>query len=107
MCEGVKPPTQYFLNLTQSLSLFSYIVGKGQSSDLAAVLNDLSEDVRYGKSNGSIGEIFNPFTPVISPMDGPPSRIDKVYIQTSSGYRVLDNNHFLKSPLDLESAENR
>lgn len=64
------------------------------------MLNDLTDDVRH--------EIYNPFTPVISPLEGPPTRIDKLYIQTSSGYRPVDNNSFYKSSLDLgDTEENR
>ncbi|XP_063709724.1 uncharacterized protein LOC134838179 [Culicoides brevitarsis] len=76
--------------------------GKSQHSDLTTVLNELAEDVRHGGT-----DIYNPFTPVISPLEGPPSRIDKLYIQTSSGYRPVDNNNFYKSSLDIEADENR
>ncbi|XP_055626874.1 probable serine/threonine-protein kinase MARK-A [Toxorhynchites rutilus septentrionalis] len=38
------------------------------------------------------GEIYNPFTPVVSPTaETAPTRIDKMYIQTASGYRPVDN----------------
>uniref|UniRef100_A0AAG5DNG5 Uncharacterized protein n=1 Tax=Anopheles atroparvus TaxID=41427 RepID=A0AAG5DNG5_ANOAO len=40
------------------------------------------------------GEIYNPFTPVVSPTtEGAPTRIDKMYIQTASGYRPVDNTY--------------
>ncbi|XP_055596247.1 homeobox protein cut [Uranotaenia lowii] len=40
------------------------------------------------------GEIYNPFTPVVSPTtDSAPTRIDKMYIQTASGYRPVDNTY--------------
>lgn len=40
------------------------------------------------------GEIYNPFTPVVSPTtEAAPTRIDKMYIQTASGYRPVDNTY--------------
>uniref|UniRef100_A0A8D8BRI1 Transmembrane protein 237A n=1 Tax=Culex pipiens TaxID=7175 RepID=A0A8D8BRI1_CULPI len=40
------------------------------------------------------GEIYNPFTPVVSPTtEAAPTRIDKMYIQTASGYRPVDNSY--------------
>lgn len=40
------------------------------------------------------GEIYNPFTPVVSPTaESAPTRIDKMYIQTASGYRPVDNSY--------------
>jgi hypothetical protein len=65
------------------------------------VLNELSDDVVHQN-----GEIYNPFTPVVSPMEGPPARIDKLYIQTSSGYRPVDNNYY-KSPIDGDPESNK
>lgn len=62
------------------------------NSDLTQVLNELCDDIIPQN-----GEIYNPFTPVISPTDGPPSRIDKIYIQTQNGYRSVDNNFYKAS----------
>ncbi|XP_055376876.1 myb-like protein D isoform X2 [Condylostylus longicornis] len=67
-----------------------YAAGGGLSS----ILKDLSEDIVPGN------EIYNPFTPVVSPTEGPPSRIDKMFIQTSSGYRPVD---YYKHQIDPES----
>lgn len=53
---------------------------------LTTILNNLVEDIIPNN-----GEIYNPFTPVISPTDGPPMRIDKMFIQTGRGYRSVDN----------------
>uniref|UniRef100_A0A182NZY5 Uncharacterized protein n=1 Tax=Anopheles epiroticus TaxID=199890 RepID=A0A182NZY5_9DIPT len=40
------------------------------------------------------GEIYNPFTPVVSPTaETAAARIDKMYIQTASGYRPVDNTY--------------
>ncbi|XP_040169042.1 uncharacterized protein LOC120903587 [Anopheles arabiensis] len=40
------------------------------------------------------GEIYNPFTPVVSPTtEAAATRIDKMYIQTASGYRPVDNTY--------------
>lgn len=36
-------------------------------------------------------EIYNPFTPVVSPTDDTPAHIDKMFMQTSSGYRPVDH----------------
>lgn len=91
----------FIINLDTYLFFFQTL-GKSQHSDLTTVLNELAEDVRHGGP-----DIYNPFTPVISPLEGPPSRIDKLYIQTSSGYRPVDNNNFYKSSLDIEADENR
>ncbi|XP_053669714.1 uncharacterized protein LOC128720093 [Anopheles nili] len=43
---------------------------------------------------GYHGEIYNPFTPVVSPTtEAAATRIDKMYIQTASGYRPVDNSY--------------
>ncbi|XP_059608888.1 transmembrane protein 237 [Phlebotomus argentipes] len=65
--------------------------------DITAVLDELGNDVIRQRS----ADIYNPFTPVVSPTDGPPTRIDKMFIQTTSGYRSVDSN-FYKSALDTD-----
>lgn len=63
---------------------------------LSSILKDLSEDIiPMG------GEIYNPFTPVVSPTEGPPTRIDKMFIQTSSGYRAVDHCYY-KNPIGMD-----
>lgn len=57
-------------------------------SDLTNVLNELNDDIVPHTS-----DIYNPFTPVVSPCDAP-TRIDKMYIQTPRGYRSVDNTLF-------------
>lgn len=57
-------------------------------SDLTNVLNELNDDIVQHS-----GDIYNPFTPVVSPCDAP-TRIDKMYIQTQRGYRSVDNTLF-------------
>lgn len=67
-------------------------------SGLTTILNDLVDDIMP-----SHGEIYNPFTPVISPTEGP-TRIDKMFIQTSRGYRSVDHSFYkANSENDLES----
>lgn len=66
---------------------------------LSSILKDLSEDiVPVG------GEIYNPFTPVVSPTEGPPTRIDRMFIQTSSGYRSVDNCYY-KHPIGMDGPD--
>lgn len=79
-------------------SLF-YVLGKAPPSDLTTILNELNDDIIPHN-----GEIFNPFTPVVSPTEERNQSIDKIYAQTSSnGYRPVDNNSFYKSTDDLDS----
>lgn len=70
--------------------------GKMPQSDLATVLNELNDDILP-----SHGEIYNPFTPVVSPTEGPPTHIDRMYIQTPKGYRSVDNT-FYKTHIDQD-----
>lgn len=78
--------------------LFILILGKTPPSDLTTILNELNDDIIPHN-----GEIFNPFTPVVSPTEERNQSIDKIYVQTSSnGYRAVDNN-FYKSTDDLDS----
>lgn len=68
------------------------------SGGLTTILNELVDDIMP-----SHGEIYNPFTPVISPTEGP-TRIDKMFIQTSHGYRSVDHSFYkINSENDIES----
>lgn len=68
------------------------------SGGLTTILNELVDDIMPGH-----GEIYNPFTPVISPTEGP-TRIDKMFIQTSHGYRSVDHSFYkINSENDIES----
>lgn len=52
------------------------------------------------------GEIYNPFTPVVSPTaEAAPTRIDKMYIQTASGYRPVDNTYNHHHQLHLHHSQ--
>ena len=81
-------------------SLFSNILGKIPPSDVTTALNELGDDIIPQH-----GEIYNPFTPVVSPTEGPPAIIDKMYIQTPRGYRSVDNS-FYKCPIDPDDSDN-
>ncbi|XP_050080481.1 uncharacterized protein LOC126568106 [Anopheles maculipalpis] len=62
-------------------------------------LHQLQPDRSGGRTNADDlmsyhGEIYNPFTPVVSPTtEAAATRIDKMYIQTASGYRPVDNTY--------------
>lgn len=65
--------------------------GKATPSDsLTTILNELNDDIIP-----NTGEIYNPFTPVVSPTTD--QHVDKIFVQTSSGYRAVDNNSFYKN----------
>lgn len=63
-------------------------------SGLSGILQELAADVVPNH-----GEIYNPFTPVVSPTDGPPMRIDRMFIQTPRGFRPVDDSLFFKSSM--------
>lgn len=68
------------------------------SSGLTTILTELVDDIMP-----SHGEIYNPFTPVISPTEGP-TQIDKMFIQTSHGYRSVDHSFYkIHADHDIES----
>ena len=76
--------------------------GKAPPSDLTTILNELNDDIV------SNNDIYNPFTPVVSPTEQHPQIVDKIFVQTSSGYRTVDNNSFYKnSVLDGNSESNK
>lgn len=63
-------------------------VGKLYSAGgLSSILKELSDDIVPAEGE----EIYNPFTPVVSPTDDTPAHIDKIFMQTSSGYRPVEH----------------
>lgn len=63
------------------------------ANGLTSILSDLVDDIIP-----SNGEIYNPFTPVISPTEGP-ARIEKMFVQTSrNSYRSVDHDLYKKHP---------
>jgi transmembrane protein 237 len=80
------------------------IVGKAPTSDLTTILNELNDDIIPNS------DIYNPFTPVVSPTtEQHPQIVDKIFVQTSSGYRAVDNNKsfYKSSALDGDSDSNK
>lgn len=89
MCVGGK--NQFSFSI-----IFNFIklphLGKQPQSDLTTILNELNDDIVQS-------EIYNPFTPVVSPTsEQHPQIVDKIFVQTSSGYRSVDNNSYFKNP---------
>lgn len=76
--------------------------GKAPPSDLTTILNELSDDVIPNN------DIYNPFTPVVSPTTEQ-QIVDKIFVQTSTGYRAVDNNNsfYKSSALDDDSDSNK
>lgn len=71
-------------------------------SGLSGILQELAADVVQNH-----GEIYNPFTPVVSPTDGPPMRTDKMYIQTPRGFRPVSDSLFYKSSMHDDPESHR
>lgn len=69
------------------------------ANGLTSILSDLVDDIIPNN-----GEIYNPFTPVISPTEGPPARIERMFVQTSrNSYRSVDHDIYKKhSEHDVE-----
>lgn len=65
-------------------------------SGLSSILQELASDIVP-----THGEIYNPFTPVISPTDGA-SRTDRMFIQTPHGFRSMSESAFFKDSLHDE-----
>lgn len=91
--------------LDREKKLFDFFTFTGkaqQQNDLTTILNELNDDIVQS-------EIYNPFTPVVSPTtDQHPAIVDKIFVQTSSGYRAVDNNLYYKSPvMDDDSDSNK
>lgn len=76
----------------------SYIRDRLPPSGLSSILQELASDIVP-----SHGEIYNPFTPVISPTDGS-LRTDRMFIQTPHGFRTVTDNTFFKESIhDIEN----
>ncbi|KAH8419524.1 hypothetical protein KR222_004072 [Zaprionus bogoriensis] len=60
---------------------------------LTSILKELADDIAPGEGE----EIYNPFTPVVSPTDDTPAHIDKMFLQTSSGYRPVEQSYYKRS----------
>lgn len=75
------------------------LIGKSQDSDLTTILNELNDDIINSDN------IYNPFTPVVSPTIEQ-HQVDKIFVQSSSGYRAVDNNKGFFKSSTLEPNEN-
>ncbi|KAH8270394.1 hypothetical protein KR018_009520 [Drosophila ironensis] len=64
---------------------------------ISSILKELADDI--APPDGE--EIYNPFTPVVSPTDDAPAHIDKLFLQTSSGYRPVEHSYFKRSFLGV------
>ncbi|XP_023035320.1 uncharacterized protein LOC6639499 [Drosophila willistoni] len=60
---------------------------------LSSILKELADDIAPTEGE----EIYNPFTPVVSPTDDTPAHIDKMFLQTSSGYRPVEHSYYKRS----------
>ncbi|XP_054735388.1 uncharacterized protein LOC129242647 [Anastrepha obliqua] len=60
---------------------------------LSSILRELSDDIVPADGE----EIYNPFTPVVSPTEDTPAHIDKMFLQTSSGYRPVEHCYYKHS----------
>ncbi|XP_011177496.2 ras guanine nucleotide exchange factor glfB [Zeugodacus cucurbitae] len=60
---------------------------------LTSILRELSDDIVPAEGE----EIYNPFTPVVSPTEDTPAHIDKMFLQTSSGYRPVEHCYYKHS----------
>ncbi|ALC44515.1 CG14186 [Drosophila busckii] len=60
---------------------------------LSSILKELADDIAPAEGD----EIYNPFTPVVSPTDDTPAHIDKMFLQTSSGYRPVEQSYYKRS----------
>lgn len=78
----------------------SFVRDRMPPSGLSSILHELASDVVPAH-----GEIYNPFTPVISPTDGA-SRTDRMFIQTPHGFRSISESAFFKESMH-DDGENR
>ncbi|XP_067613060.1 uncharacterized protein [Eurosta solidaginis] len=67
---------------------------------LSSILRELSDDIVPAEGE----EIYNPFTPVVSPSEDTPAHIDKMFLQTSSGYRPVEHCYYKHSFVGVEGA---
>lgn len=88
------PHTRTPTYLSLSLCVSLYPAGKLYSAGgLTSILKELADDIAPGEGE----EIYNPFTPVVSPTEEPPAHIDKMFLQTSSGYRPVEQSYYKRS----------
>lgn len=93
---------------TKSMSAFSMIGNRAASfarerlppSGLSNILQELTADIIPNHD-----EIYNPFTPVVSPTEGP--RTDKMFIQTPRGFRSVSDNTYLKTMMHDDVEKNQ
>lgn len=93
---------------SKSMSAFSMIGNRAASfarerlppSGLSSILQELTADIIPNQD-----EIYNPFTPVVSPTEGP--RTDKMFIQTPRGFRSVSDNTYLKTMTHDDLEKNR
>lgn len=80
------------------------IFGRDQMppNEFGRILRDLNTDLIPDN-----GEIYNPFTPVVSPTDGPPLHSDKMFIQTSRGFRPVGDSSYFKTSIHDDPESNR
>lgn len=89
------------INAMAKSSGSSFIRDRLPPSGLTSILQELASDVVP-----SHGEIYNPFTPVISPTDGA-SRTDRMFIQTPHGFRSVSDSAFFKESMHGDEENNR
>lgn len=93
---------------SKSMSTFSMIGNRAASfarerlppNGLSSILQELTADIIPNQD-----EIYNPFTPVVSPTEGP--RTDKMFIQTPRGFRTVSDNTYLKTMIHDDLEKNR
>lgn len=93
---------------SKSMSAFSMIGTRAASfarerlppSGLSSILQELTADIIPNQD-----EIYNPFTPVVSPTEGP--HTDKMFIQTTRGFRSVSDNTYLKTMVHDDLEKNR
>lgn len=78
----------------------SYARERIPPSGLSSILQELTSDVIPNQD-----DIYNPFTPVVSPTEGP--RTDKMFIQTPRGFRSVSDSTFLKTLMKDDPENNR
>ena len=95
-----------FVTLFSIVSLIFYfcccfLAGKLYTAGgISSILKELSDDIVPAEGE----EIYNPFTPVCSPSEETPARIDKIFLQTSSGYRPVEHCYYKHSFVGASSS---
>lgn len=100
----------------QSVGTNRNIIGDGcVGGDTTNFIRDQMPPVEFGSILHALntelvpehGEIYNPFTPVVSPTEGPPLRSNKMFIQTSRGFRPVNDNSFFKTSMHDDPESNK